>query len=378
MGDNDMISSISDENAVRQDIPVIILAGFLGSGKTTLLQQLLAWSLEAGLTPAVIMNEVGDVNLDGQLLPEQVPMEELLSGCICCSIRGDFGVKLHELVSEQAPDVIYVECTGIAEPMELVDTLTEVSLYAPVQLTQIVTLADTVQLADQVFPPSDATRAPSKKLERLLREQVRAANVLVLNKCDLLSDEEANRVESHVCAWNETAVRVRTSKAIVPRSVWEHGLLTSQQLSSDFMSTRVSQVSSDERNVCTCNMHKDDEQYHSAIRKEASPEHTCSIHRSRQSSHAHVTVWTHPIDKPLDSERFEQWLMDLPQEVYRAKGIVSFTDTSKRYMFQYAYRATEFIPIMPQGQVDDVIVLIGEQMNADQLYKRLSACMDEV
>ncbi|WP_051287476.1 CobW family GTP-binding protein [Paenibacillus taiwanensis] len=371
-----MISSISAENAVRQDIPVIILSGFLGSGKTTLLQQLVAWSLEAGLTPAVIMNEVGDVNLDGQLLPEQVPMEELLSGCICCSIRGDFGIKLHELVTQQAPDVIYVECTGIAEPMELVDTLTEVSLYAPVQLTQIVTLADTVQLADQVFLAPDAMQTPSKKLERLLREQVRAANVLVLNKCDLLSEAEADRVEGQLRAWNDTAVRIRTSKAIVPRSVWEHSLLTSQQLSDNLVAAQVPQELAGEHSSCTCGMHMDNDEQHAEARGDAGSEQQCLIHRSRPSAHAHVTVWTHPIEKPLNSERFEQWLMDLPQEVYRAKGIVSFTDTSKRYMFQYAYRATEFIPIMPQGQVDDVIVLIGEQMNADELYKRLSACMD--
>lgn len=97
-----MTNAISD-NASK--IPVVILAGFFGSGKTTLLQQWLQWSLEAGMKPAVVMNEVGEVNLDGQLLPESVAMIELLNGCICCSMRGDFSLKLYELVQSERPDI---------------------------------------------------------------------------------------------------------------------------------------------------------------------------------------------------------------------------------------------------------------------------------
>ncbi|MGZ9584125.1 CobW family GTP-binding protein [Paenibacillus marinisediminis] len=322
---------------LNKDIPVIILAGFLGSGKTTFLQQAVQRCLEAGQTPAVIMNEVGDVNLDGQLLPDKVAMEELLSGCICCSIRDDFGVKLYELVSTQSPDVIIVECTGIAEPMELVDTLTEVSLYAPVQLTHIITIVDTAHMAEHVFLEEGSTR--SKKLERLLREQVRAANLLVLNKCDLISSADAARVECHLQEWNSRAHVHRTSHAEIPLETWEQCLLCSIERggTGDVSETLLAMPN--------------DKHIH---------DHSQHVH----ASHAHVTVWTHPIERPVDSLRFEEWLMALPQEVYRAKGIVRFTDTSKRYMFQYAYRATQFIPIQPQGDIEDVLVLIGEQMDA--------------
>ena len=68
--------------------------------------------------------------------------------------------------------------------------------------------------------------------------------------------------------------------------------------------------------------------------------------------------------------------MALPQEVYRAKGIVRFTDTSKRYMFQYAYRATQFIPIQPQGDIEDVLVLIGEQMDARVMKETFDTVYD--
>lgn len=75
-------------------VPVIILSGFLGSGKTTLLTKILEYYAKGRLRPAVIMNEVGDVNLDGQLVDENIPMREMLSGCICCTIRGDLGMEI--------------------------------------------------------------------------------------------------------------------------------------------------------------------------------------------------------------------------------------------------------------------------------------------
>lgn len=338
----------------EKSIPVILLAGFLGSGKTTFLQQAVQSCLDQNQTPAIIMNEVGDVNLDGQLLPEGVAMEEMLSGCICCSIRGDFGMKLYELVSTQSPDVVIVECTGIAEPMELVDALTEVSLYAPVQLTQIITIVDTAQMAEQVLPKDGASI--SKKLERLLKEQVRAANLLLMNKCDLIRMDQVIQVEEYIREWNKTAFIHQTVKSEIPQALWEQCLLRSAERSTSGAFCG--------EHTASCGCHSNSEPV-TDTEQVYKGEHDHVFH----SSHAHVTVWTNAIEQAVDSEKFEAWLMALPQEVYRAKGIVRFTDTTKRYMFQYSYRSTEFIPIQPQGDVEDVIVLIGEQMNAPQLQE---------
>ncbi|WP_195570814.1 CobW family GTP-binding protein [Paenibacillus sp. 1001270B_150601_E10] len=349
-----MSSSTNIDKPTRHDIPVVILSGFLGSGKTTLLKQLVDWSMEEGLTPAVIMNEVGDVNLDGQMLPENVQMEELLGGCICCSVRGDFGLKLYELVLENTPDVIYVECTGIAEPMEIVDALTEVSIYAPVQLTSLISLADAAQLSEQVLP-KDGQKG-STKLKKLVIEQIRSAHLIVLNKCDLVEAEEVDRIEQGIREWNAKAALLKTSHAKLSKEVWIKSLRTSDELA---------QVQPSKTHDCGCQEHQ--------------PDPSCSHSHSSSHHHSHdfVTVWTHAIAAPVNSERFEQWLNELPKEVYRAKGIVRFTDTTKRYMFQFAYRATEFIPIMPQGDVDDVIVVIGEQMDAAKLEHRLKQLIEE-
>ncbi|MCE5169449.1 GTP-binding protein [Paenibacillus profundus] len=330
--------SVHEQNN-NTTIPVVILSGFLGTGKTTLLKQWLQWSMEQGLKPAVVMNEAGEVNLDGQLLPADVAMKEMLNGCICCSMRGDFGLKLYELVQEEQPDIIYVECTGIAEPMELVDSITEISLYTNVVLTSIVTLADAKHLADLFIPDSGAERGTSnRKMMHLLKEQVRAAQLILLNKADLATVEQLEAVKLRLREWNAGARIEVTSHAKVEPELWR-----------SCMDAKVSHTAAGKSNSSAGEHH-------------------------HHHTHDAVTVWTYTMPRAVDSERFEQWLMSLPANVYRAKGIVSFTDTTKRYMFQFAYRATEFVPITPQGDVKDVIVVIGEQMDTAALEQSLQAC----
>lgn len=112
--------------------PVVILSGFLGSGKTTLLARMLDYYAKRRIRPAVIMNEAGDVNLDGQLVNEEVPMREMLSGCICCTIRGDLGMEIRDLIADRSPDLILIEATGVANPMEIFDSVTEAAFLVPI------------------------------------------------------------------------------------------------------------------------------------------------------------------------------------------------------------------------------------------------------
>ena len=104
-------SEINEERT----IPVYLLSGFLGSGKTTLLNHLIDYYKALNVKTAVVMNELGDVNLDGQFIDDDVPMAEMLSGCICCTIRGDLSLELKQLIDEHNPDVVLIESTGAAE-----------------------------------------------------------------------------------------------------------------------------------------------------------------------------------------------------------------------------------------------------------------------
>lgn len=204
-------------------IPIVVLSGFLGSGKTTLLQHALAYYKEKGLKPAILMNELGDVNLDGSLVNGQAPMKEMLSGCICCTIRGDLGVELMNLAEEYKPDVIIVECTGVANPMEIVDAVTDASIYSTMILQSVITVIDARQFLDF------ASGNERSKSLRLMQDQLRCASKLIINKTDLLAAGELQKVQALVKELNPYVLTVSTQRSDVDagifsplkeRSVW--------------------------------------------------------------------------------------------------------------------------------------------------------------
>src|SRR5919204_761420 len=125
-------------------IPTHLISGFLGSGKTTLLQRLLNHCLAKGLKPAVMMNEYGTVNIDGEWLRGQgYTVREMTNGCICCTIGGTLGLALQE-VAALKPDVIFVEATGLADPVELIDQATKEDVLPVVRLASLIAVLDPV------------------------------------------------------------------------------------------------------------------------------------------------------------------------------------------------------------------------------------------
>lgn len=323
---------------MEQVVPVYILSGFLGSGKTTPLQRLLDHWKNQGSRPAVVMNELGEVNLDGLLVEQTVPMAELLGGCICCSIRSDLSTELATLIKKESPDVVVIEATGAANPLEIVDGVTEISLYQKVELKSLITVVDAAHLLELY-------RAQQGQTYRLMQEQIRCASVLLLNKIDRVTAEEAEEVNAVLRKWNAYAPILPTVRCEVDTEELLRdagGVLTDAQLEE----TEDASVSSS---------HHEDE-------------HTTS---GTHATHDHVMAYTHYFKRPVNSEEFEQFVKELPRDVYRAKGIVTFNDTSSRFLFQYAYREADFMKITPQGEVPDVAVFIGEHFSSSELRTRL-------
>jgi len=334
-------------------IPVYVISGFLGSGKTTLLTRALDAYQRRGLRPVVIMNEVGDVNLDGVAIGEgagDVPMAELLGGCICCTIRGDLGVQLGELVASYEPDAVFIESTGVANPIEIMDAVTEASLYMPVSLESVVSVADGAFVADAAA----AADKPAGRTVRLMRDQVRCADRVLLNKTDRLSPEAADRAEALLRSWNAHAPIYRTERCDVPLDAL-FGDVGSRSGTGGEPEPR--------RTVAPDAGHEPHREADASGRHE--PGHGAGA--SPHHSHEHVSVYTRFFERPIDSHAFEAFMKTLPESVYRAKGIVTFTDTASRFLFQYAYRELDFTRIRPQGEVNDVAVFIGEQFPKERL-----------
>ncbi|PYE52109.1 GTP-binding protein [Paenibacillus barcinonensis] len=348
----------------EQSIPVYILSGFLGSGKTTLLVKLIEHWKNQNLRPAVVMNELGEVNLDGQIVDEAVPMAEMLGGCICCTVRGDLGIQLADLVQEESPDIIVIEATGAANPMEILDAVTETSLYMRLELKSLITVVDAAHLAGLYSEQKGKTF-------KLMQEQIRCASVLLLNKTDRVQAQQLQELELLLNKWNGFAPVIPSIRCEVNV---EHLLHTGtdvhlQQPAEAAGASQLEHAAESHVHTEACHTHGCSHNHDHAH------EHVEGHHHEHSSkahtSHEHVMVYTHYFEKPVNSEAFEQFVAALPRDIYRAKGILSFSDTASRFWFQYAYRESDYMKITPQGDVPNVAVFIGEHFDQTRIREKL-------
>ena len=176
--------------------PLIILTGFLGSGKTSFLQHFIEYQTQRSRFVAVIQNEIGEVGLDGKLLDYAVT--EIDEGCVCCSLAGNLKRAVQGILENFSPDTIILETSGLANPLNLLEEMTE--LGEVVRFDSTVTLVDALNL--------DAALADSP----IAADQIRAADVIVLNKRDLVDDARLEAVRRRVQEINPRAPQFCTTQ----------------------------------------------------------------------------------------------------------------------------------------------------------------------
>jgi len=301
-----------------QKIPVTVLTGYLGAGKTTLLNRIL--SENHGKKYAVIVNEFGEIGIDNDLIigaDEEV--FEMNNGCICCTVRGDLVRIMEGLMKRKGKfDAIIVETTGLADPAPVAQTFfVDEDVQKNARLDAVVTVADAKWLSDRL---KDAPEA---------KNQIAFADVIVLNKTDLVTKAELAEVEARIRAINPYAKLHRTERcAVALADVLDRGA---------FDLDRILDIEPDFLEV---DDHDHDHDHHG--------------HDHHHHDHGHGLKHYHDedmqslslrSDKPLDPNVFMPWLQNLVQveggKILRSKGILAFHDDDDRYVFQGVHMMLE-------------------------------------
>jgi len=305
-------------------IPVTVLSGSLGAGKTTLLNHLLA---NADRDVAVLVNDMGEVNVDAELLAEGSDLggavAELSNGCICCELRDDLETAVVRLARERDFDALVVESSGISEPAPVARLFTTDSAAAArYRLNALVTVLDTRRFLDTFDDntvPERRGSADDRPLSDLLVEQVEVSTRVLLNKGDLCTDAELDRAESLVAALRPGAETVRTEFSAVDPA----RLLDAGGVDADALATLPG--------------------WKRAI--EADDDHADHAHAHPDEVYG-VTSFTYRRRRPFHPERIASVLRNLPPAVVRSKGTLWVAGTDRR---QSVSQAGSSIRVTAQG-----------------------------
>ena len=406
-----------------KDIPVLLLTGYLGSGKTTLVNHILA--NKQGLRFAVIVNDIGEVNIDAELIQRQGVVNSkdeslvaLQNGCICCTLRTDLIDQIFELTKLQSFDYILIEASGICEPEPIAQTICQIpelggnfTKYGTVRMDCIVTVVDALRMRDE-FSEGNALKRndlDEEDIENLLIQQIEFCNVVLLNKASEVAPEELRHIEEIIRTLQPKAEIIECDYG----EVYLRKLVNTHQFSFGHVATSAGWIQEINRSLDDIEEEEHEHHAHHHAHEEHDHEEHGHHHHHHHHDHDHgeaeeygISSFVYYRRKPFDMNKFDYFICnEWPKSVIRCKGVCYFADErDMSYLYEQAGQQkllsqagqwyasmpeTKLMLIMQQepdlvsewdeeyGDRMQKLVFIGQKMDRDEICRKLDECLTE-
>lgn len=394
--------------------PVLLLTGYLGSGKTTLLNRILSNS--KGIKFAVIVNDIGEVNIDASLIQQGgvVGMNDdslvaLQNGCICCTLKMDLVEQLHQIIALHRFDYIVIEASGICEPGPIAQTIESIPRMEAKytkdgvpQLDCIVTVVDALRIRDEFGCGDDLVKKNigEEDLENLVIQQIEFCNIVLLNKASEVSAQELLRIRKVVRALQPRARILECDYG----NIELENILNTNMFDFEKVATSATWIHEIEKRGDELEHQEEDEHHHHHDHDHEHHHH--HDHEGGEVEEYGIGTYVYYARKPMDLNRFD-WFVSKkwPKGVIRTKGMCYFSDEFDIcYLFEQAGKqmslknAGQWYATMPDKQLADMLrsdptlaadwdetygdrmqklVFIGQNLDKAYIKKELDACLTD-